>query len=173
MIGAGCRVGGEVGESVFLGFANKAHEGYLGNSIICPWVNLGALTTTSNLKNTYGAVKVTLEDRRVGSGHNKLGSVIGDHVKTAIGTLLGTGTILGVGTNVFGGGLLQQPYVPAFVWGAGPGAGEYALDRMLSTARTAMGRRAITMSTAEEALLTALFARTASRRTAFLGRMAG
>lgn len=170
MIGAGCRIGGEVGESVFLGFSNKAHEGYVGNSVICPWVNLGALTTTSNLKNTYGPVKVTLDGKRVTSGHSKLGSIIGDHVKTAIGTLLGTGTILGVGTNVFGGGLLQQAFVPAFVWGAGPGSGEYALDRMLSTARTAMGRRDIEMSEAEEALLTALFQRTAARRAAFLGR---
>ncbi len=173
VIGANCRIGGEVGESVFLGFANKAHEGYLGNSIVCPWVNLGALTTTSNLKNTYGPVKVTLEGRRVGSGLSKLGSIIGDHVKTSIGTLLGTGTLLGVGTNVFGGGLLPQGTVPAFVWGAGPGAGEYALDRMLDTARSMMSRREVEMSEAEAALLTSLFARTAGSRAAFLGRGAG
>lgn len=173
VIGAGCRIGGEVGESVFLGFANKAHEGFLGNSVICPWVNLGALTTTSNLKNTYGPVKVMIENRRVSSGLTKLGSIVGDHVKTAIGTLLGTGTILGVGANVFGGGLLGHGSVPAFVWGAGAGAGEYALDRMMATARTVMGRRDVMMSDAEAALLAQVFARTAERRAAFLGRAAG
>jgi UDP-N-acetylglucosamine diphosphorylase/glucosamine-1-phosphate N-acetyltransferase len=168
--GANCRLGGEIGESVFLGFANKAHEGYLGNSVIAPWVNLGALTTTSNLKNTYGPIKMTVDGRRVTSGLTKLGAIIGDHTKTAIGTLLGTGTVLGVASNIFGGGLLPAPAVPAFAWGGGDGSGEHALDRAVATARVVMGRRAIEMTPAEAALLEAVFARSARERAAFLGR---
>ncbi len=168
--GANCRLGGEIAECVFLGFSNKSHEGFLGNSVVGPWVNLGALTTTSNLKNTYGPIKMAVGERRVNSGLTKLGSIIGDHTKTAIGTLLGTGTVLGVASNVFGGGQLAASRVPAFVWGTGPGAGEYAVDRALSTARTVMGRRSIEMTPAEEALVSAVFARTARERAAFLGR---
>jgi UDP-N-acetylglucosamine diphosphorylase/glucosamine-1-phosphate N-acetyltransferase len=170
VIGAGCRIGGEVGESVFFGFANKAHEGYVGNSVICPWVNLGALTTTSNLKNTYGSIKVSLDGRRVSSGLQKLGAVVADHTKTAIGTLLGTGSVLGVAVNVFGGGLVQRPYVPAFIWGGGTDGGEYAVDRALGTARTAMERRSLEITPAQADLLRAVFVRTAEERAAFLGR---
>ena len=93
---------GEIATSAFLGYANKAHDGFVGHSVVGHWVNLGALTTTSNLKNTYGPVRLVVGDRRIDTGRQYLGTLFGDHAKTAIGTMLGTGTVVGTGANVFG-----------------------------------------------------------------------
>lgn len=116
VIGPRCRVRGEVAASVFLGYANKAHFGFVGHSVIGRWVNLGAGTTTSDLKNTYGPVRLRLPSGPVETDRQFLGSLIGDHVKTAIGTQLDTGTVVGVGAHLFGG---QRPpkYVPPFAFG--------------------------------------------------------
>ena len=100
--GPECRVHGEIATSAFLGYANKAHDGFVGHSVVGHWVNLGALTTTSNLKNTYGPVRLVVGDRRIDTGRQYLGTLFGDHAKTAIGTMLGTGTVVGTGANVFG-----------------------------------------------------------------------
>ncbi len=114
-IGPRCKVRGEVTRVVFLGFANKAHSGFVGDSVIGRWANLGANTVTSNLKNTYGPVRIELPGERIETGRQFLGSLIGDHAKTAIGTLLNTGTVIGVGANVVASG--QPPkYVPPFTW---------------------------------------------------------
>ena len=110
-------VRGEVSSTIFNGYANKAHDGFVGHSVIGHWVNLGAGTTTSNLKNTYGTVRLDGgRARTIDTGRQFLGSLIGDHAKTAIGTMLPTGTVVGAGANVFGGGLGK--YVPPFSWGA-------------------------------------------------------
>ncbi|HVO34908.1 MAG TPA: putative sugar nucleotidyl transferase [Gemmatimonadales bacterium] len=115
-IGPRCVVRGEISGSVFLGYANKSHDGFLGSSVVGRWVNLGAGTITSNLKNTYGPVRLRLGAARYETGLTFLGSLIGDHVKTAIGTMLPTGCVIGVGANLFGS---RRPpsEVPAFAWG--------------------------------------------------------
>lgn len=112
-------VRGEVSTTVFLGYANKAHDGFVGHSVLGHWVNLGAGTTTSNLKNTYGAVRLAVGASILETGRQFLGSLIGDHAKTAIGTLLPTGTVIGAGANVFGPGLGK--YLPPFAWGTDGG----------------------------------------------------
>ena len=128
VIGPHCRIRGEVSGSVFLGYANKAHDGFVGDSVIGHWVNLGALTTTSNLKNTYGAVSLNAGGESWDTGRRFLGSLIGDHVKTAIGTMLGTGTIIGAGANVFDAPAVPK-FVPPFAWG-GTGRRPHAVRRV-------------------------------------------
>ena len=118
VFGPRCVVRGEISASSFIGYANKSHDGFVGNSVIGHWVNLGAGTTTSNLKNTYGPVRLEIAGRRVDTGRTNVGSLIGDHAKTAIGTMLSTGTIIGAGASVFGGEPVPK-YVVPFAWGAG------------------------------------------------------
>lgn len=116
-IGPRCKVRGEIVSVVFLGYGNKGHDGFVGHSVIGRWANLGAGTTTSNLKNTYGPVRLDLPGGRVETGRQFLGSLIGDHAKTAIGTMLSTGSAVGVGANVFGW-RIPPKYVPPFAWGS-------------------------------------------------------
>ena len=115
-IGPECRIGGEVMNSFFHGFSNKAHYGFIGHSYVGEWVNLGAGTTNSNLKNTYGTVKMTINGETLDSGERFLGCLIGDHAKLGIGSLVPTGAVIGVGANCFGGGMLSK-VVPNFSWG--------------------------------------------------------
>ena len=143
-IGPRCKVRGEVTSSVFLGYANKAHEGFVGHSVIGRWVNLGAGTTTSNLKNTYGEIRVEIAGQRYESGRQLLGTVFGDHAKTAIGTQLDTGTLVGAGANVFG--VARPPKcVPPFAWGAG---GVMRLDGFLAIVERVLPRRQIEVTEA-------------------------
>lgn len=153
-LGPRCRVRGEVSTSVFFGYANKAHDGFLGHSAVGRWVNLGAGTTNSNLKNTYGAVRLDLGGERIETGRQLLGALIGDHAKTAIGTLLPTGAIVGVGANVFGAAHVPK-HVPAFAWGL---AGEReTLDGFLTTARRVLPRRSVEVTDAVAAGLEAAY----------------
>ena len=155
--GPECRIAGEVEECVWQGYANKRHHGFVGHSAIGEWVNLGALTTTSDLKNNYGNVRVTIDGREVDSGSPKVGSVLGAHVKTGIGTLLPTGAVVGVGSNLFGGGVFAPKALPSFSWWDGRGNAEHAFDKFLATARVAMSRRGREMSRADEAVLRRAF----------------
>ena len=117
-IGPHCNVHGEMASSVFLGYANKSHDGFMGHSVVGRWVNVGAGTITSNLKNTYGPVRLEIADARVDTAQQFLGTLFGDHAKTAIGTLLGTGTVVGAGANVFDA-VRAPKYVAPFAWGGG------------------------------------------------------
>jgi UDP-N-acetylglucosamine diphosphorylase/glucosamine-1-phosphate N-acetyltransferase len=144
VFGPECRVRGEISASVFLGFANKSHDGFVGHSVIGHWVNLGAGTTTSNLKNTYGPVRLEVEGERIETGRLNLGSLIGDHAKTAIGTMLGTGTVISAGANVFGPPGAPK-YVPPFAWGSS-GAERMSEDGFLRIAERVMARRNIAFS---------------------------
>ncbi len=151
-IGPACRVHGQVEESVILGYANKAHDGFLGHAYLGRWVNLGALTTNSDLKNNYGTVRIRTATGEHDTGLTKLGCLLGDHVKTAIGTLLSTGTVVEAGCNLFGAATPPR-YVPPFTWGAGADAAAYDIDRFLATARIVEARRGLTLSDEAEALL--------------------
>lgn len=163
-IGPECRIAGEVEASIWQGFANKRHHGFIGHSVIGEWVNLGALTTTSDLKNNYGPVRVTIDGREIDSRNPKVGSIVGGHVKTGIGTLLATGAVIGTGANLFGGGRLAPKSTASFAWWDGERTVEHALEKFLATARIAMGRRARSLGPADERLLRAVFAATAGER---------
>jgi UDP-N-acetylglucosamine diphosphorylase / glucose-1-phosphate thymidylyltransferase / UDP-N-acetylgalactosamine diphosphorylase / glucosamine-1-phosphate N-acetyltransferase / galactosamine-1-phosphate N-acetyltransferase len=147
-IGPSCKVHGELEECIILGFSNKAHDGFLGHAYLGVGVNVGAMTTTSDLKNNYSNVRIWTPEGEVDSGQMKLGALIGDHVKTAIGTLLNTGTVIGAGSNVFGG--MPPKYLPPFSWGAD---GEYAFDKFMETASVAMQRRGVPLNASQRDML--------------------
>ena len=163
-IGPVCRIGGEVEQSIFLGYSNKYHEGFLGHSYVGEWVNLGALTTNSDLKNNYSSVKVIVGGELVESGLTKVGSFLGDHVKTGIGTLLGTGMVIGFATNIFGGGMIREKSIPSFCWGDTNNLEEYELDKAIKTAQIVMERRNIKFSQEEKELFKKIFAMTKKER---------
>ena len=143
-VGPICKVRGEVEASVIVGFSNKAHDGFLGHAMVGCWVNLGAFTTNSDLKNNYGEVRIGGPSGRIPTGLMKVGCFLGDHVKTGIGTLLNTGTMVGAGSNLFGG-LLPPSYVPPFSWGTGSALTEFRLEKFLEVAERAMGRRDVVL----------------------------
>jgi len=171
--GPGCRVAGEVEESVWQGWANKRHHGFVGHSVVGEWVNLGALTTTSDLKNNYGPVRVWTAEGERDSGSNKVGSFIGAHVKTGIGTLLPTGCSIGVGSNLFGGGRFAPRRLPAFAWWDGERTVEHRLEKFLETAAIAMGRRGSALRPEDGEVLSMLFRSSAPERGDFLARQGG
>jgi UDP-N-acetylglucosamine diphosphorylase/glucosamine-1-phosphate N-acetyltransferase len=146
----GCAIGedsyvrGEISESVVLGHSNKAHDGFVGHSYLGRWVNLGAGTITSNLKNTYGTVTLWTPEGMRDSGTLKLGAFFGDHVKTGIGMRLTTGTVIGAGANVYGSAMPPK-YVAPFSWGEGDSLSEYRVDKFLEIAERAMARRQVTL----------------------------
>jgi len=142
--GPECRLRGEIATSVFLGYANKSHDGFVGHSVLGHWVNLGALTTTSNLKNTYGPVRLEVAGRRIETDRRNLGTLFGDHAKTAIGTMLATGTVVGAGANVFGAPTPPK-YVPPFSWG-GDGAARVTSEGFLTVAERVMLRRNVSLT---------------------------
>lgn len=162
-IGPVSKVGGEVEASIIHGFTNKQHDGFLGHSYLGEWVNLGADTNNSDLKNNYSPVRVTLPGGEIETGCQFLGSIIGDHTKTAIGTLLNTGSIIGVGCNIFGAGFPPK-YVPSFSWGGGQGLSEYAFEKFLPTAERVLARRGRRLSPAMANLLRRVFETTAAER---------
>jgi len=155
-IGPLCKVSGEVNGCVFEGYSNKAHGGYLGNSIIGRWVNLGAFTTTSNLKNTYSPITMNVNGTPVKTEELFIGSIIGDHVKTSIGTTLNTGTLIGYGSTIFNTGFHDR-WIPPFSWGS-PGSYESIdLDKLLSTIRTVKKRRNLELTQVDKELITYLY----------------
>ena len=150
-IGPHCKVRGEVSHCVFLGYANKAHDGFVGHSVIGRWVNLGAGTITSDLKNTYGPVRLDAAGTTIETGLLHLGTLLGDHAKTAIGTLLGTGTIVGAGANFFDA-VRTPKYVAPFAWG-GTGRERMTRDGFLRIAERVLPRRDVPVDEATRASL--------------------
>jgi hypothetical protein len=130
---------------VLLGYANKAHDGHLGHAYLGRWVNLGAETTNSDLKNNYGPVRLWTPDGERDTGTIKLGCLLGDHVKTGIGTLLNTGTVVGAGSNLYGAAMPPR-YVPPFSWGTGEALVPYRLEKFLEVAARAMARRDVELT---------------------------
>jgi UDP-N-acetylglucosamine diphosphorylase/glucosamine-1-phosphate N-acetyltransferase len=164
-IGPYCRVGGEVDASILHGYVNKYHAGFLGHSYVCPWVNLGALTTNSDLKNDYSHVRVPVGADSIDTGLTKMGCFIADHTKTAIGTLLNTGSSVGAMSMVLPDGQLAPKHIPSFCKVA---RGELTegvdLERTLRTARAAMERRNCELTAAEERLWRRLYVQTRAER---------
>jgi UDP-N-acetylglucosamine diphosphorylase/glucosamine-1-phosphate N-acetyltransferase len=156
-IGPVCKVNGEVGGVIFQGYANKAHEGHLGDSYVGKWVNLGAGTTNSNLLNTYTPVKTRVlpGDRYEDTGLVFLGAIIGDHTKTAIGTRLTTGCVIGTGAMLASSATVPQSVRP-FTWLTDQREQHFRLSKFLEVAEAAMARRRVELTPAERAQLTAL-----------------
>lgn len=165
-IGPVCRIGGEVEESIIHGYSNKYHDGFLGHAYVGEWVNLGALTTNSDLKNDYSNVEVMLDGRRsINTGSTKVGSVIGDHVKTSIGTLLNTGSYVGAMALIMATGKPLPKFIPSFAWFLeGIVTKGFGKGKLYETAETAMGRRNCQWSQAEQAMWDAVFEMTAPMR---------
>ena len=168
--GPHCRVGGEVEESIFHGYSNKYHDGFIGHAYVGEWVNFGAMTTNSDLKNNYGEIKVELPSGLISTGLNKVGSFIGDHAKTGIGTLLTTGMVMGHSVNIFGGGLAGGRFVPSFQWGGKDGFVEYDVDKAISTAKIVMSRRGREMTNADVELVRYISQATSAHRSGWKAR---
>jgi UDP-N-acetylglucosamine diphosphorylase/glucosamine-1-phosphate N-acetyltransferase len=170
-VGPVCRLGGEVEECVIQGYSNKYHDGFLGHAYVGEWVNLGALTTNSDLKNDYTSVEVIQNGKKVDTGSTKVGSMIGDHTKTSIGTLLNTGAIVGSMALIMATGQPLPKTIPSFAWLINgvvtKGFGRKALYR---TAATAMGRRKLEWTPAIEAMWERVFELTAEERNEAIKR---
>ncbi len=163
-IGPNCKVGGEITNSVLFGYSNKAHDGFLGNSVIGEWCNLGADTNNSNLKNNYSTVQVyDIENQKmISSGLTFCGLFMGDHSKCGINTMFNTGTVVGVCANIFGAGFPPK-YIPSFSWGGFDGAPAFQFDKAAELARQVFKRREIEFDQVEEAILKSVFDMTESR----------
>jgi len=137
-----CKVGGEVNNSVMLGYSSKGHDGFLGNSVIGEWCNLGADTNTSNLKNTYDVVRIWNygQESFVSTGLQFCGLIMGDHSKSSINTMFNTGTVVGVNVNVFGTGFPRQ-FIPSFSWGGPSGYKKYNFKKSVEVAKRVFARR--------------------------------
>jgi UDP-N-acetylglucosamine diphosphorylase/glucosamine-1-phosphate N-acetyltransferase len=164
-LGPNCRIGGEVEASIVHGHSNKYHDGFLGHSYVGEWVNLGAGTYNSDLRNDYGEVTVTVDGCPVATGSAKVGCFLGDHTKTGLGTLLNTGTNAGVFCNLLPSGTLLPKYVPSFAsWWNGRLTDRAVLDELLQTAATVMRRRGVALTEAQAALYRHLFEESAAER---------
>ena len=156
-IGERVKVNGEINSTIMIGHCNKGHDGFVGHSVIGRWANLGANTVTSNLKNSYGTVQLWTPQGVRETGLQFLGSLIGDHVKTGIGTRLTTGCVLGAGANVFGTTMPPKVVAP-FAWGEAPTWGVFAADKFLEVTQRVMARRDVPLTAGMRACLTAAHA---------------
>jgi UDP-N-acetylglucosamine diphosphorylase/glucosamine-1-phosphate N-acetyltransferase len=157
-IGPHSKVGGEVNNSVIFGYSNKAHDGFLGNSVVGEWCNLGADTNNSNLKNNYGNVKLYnyLQQKSVDTGMQFCGLIMGDYSKTGINTMLNTGTVVGVAANIFGAGF-PPAHIPSFSWGGAEGFDTYQSEKLFETSEKVFERRGIKFGDKEKKMLNAVF----------------
>lgn len=157
-IGPVCKVGGEVHNTIFHSYANKAHDGFIGNSLVGQWCNLGADTNTSNLKNNYSTIRITDWNTReeVETGQQFIGTIMGDHTKTAINTQLNTGTISGVSCNIFSGEFPPK-LIPSFSWVATNVIQPYMVDKAIETMTAMMKRRNVEMTEEYESLMRHIF----------------
>ncbi len=162
-IGKVCKVGGEIEDSIILPYSNKQHAGFLGHAYLGSWVNIGADTNCSDLKNNYGNVKVYINGEVVDSGSQFLGVIMGDHTKTAINTMFNTGTIVGFSCNIFGAGFPPK-YLPSFSWGGSDAVTTYDIERSIETANRVMARREKYLFNVEEKLFRKIFDLTKKER---------
>ncbi|HBI80748.1 MAG TPA: glucose-1-phosphate thymidylyltransferase [Bacteroidales bacterium] len=165
-VGPYCKVGGEVNNSVFFAYSNKAHDGFIGNSVIGEWCNLGAGTNSSNLKNNYATIKLWnyLKKEFVNTGLQFCGLIMGDHSKCGINTMFNTGTVVGVSANIFGDGFPRN-FIPSFSWGGASGFSAYQPEKAFETASIMMSRRNIPFTSIDKAILLKVFELTQEYRT--------
>lgn len=164
-IGPHCKVGGEVNNSVIQGYTNKAHDGFLGNSVIGAWCNLGADTNTSNLKNNYANVRLWsyVSERFADTGLLFCGLIMGDHSKCGINTMFNTGTVVGVACNIFGDGFPRN-FIPSYSWGGAHGFSTNQVRKVLETESIVMARRGLELDEEYKSILEHLFEISAKQR---------
>lgn len=164
-IGPHCKIGGEINNSVISGYSNKAHDGFLGNSVVGEWCNLGADTNNSNLKNNYTEVRLWdyVKEGFQPTGRQFCGMIMGDHSKCAINTMFNTGTVVGVFANIFGSGFPRN-FVPSFSWGGAAKMIVYQLPKAMEVAEIVMERRNITLSPEDRGILEYVFELTGKYR---------
>lgn len=157
-IGPNSKVGGEVNNSVIFGFSNKAHDGFLGNSVLGEWCNLGADTNNSNLKNNYAPVKLWdySTERFANTGLQFCGLIMGDHSKCGINTMFNTGTVIGVSANIFGSGFPRN-FIPSFAWGGAHGFEVYTMPKVLQTVKIVLSRRGLELEQVDIDILAHIF----------------
>lgn len=157
-IGPYSKIGGEVNNSVVFGYSNKGHDGFLGNSVLGEWCNLGADTNNSNLKNNYAEVRLwSYETERFAkTGLQFCGLMMGDHSKCGINTMFNTGTVVGVSANIFGSGFPRN-FIPSYSWGGHSGFTSYLTKKAFEVAKVVMDRRGVSFTTQDEAILTHVF----------------
>jgi UDP-N-acetylglucosamine diphosphorylase/glucosamine-1-phosphate N-acetyltransferase len=165
-VGPHSKVGGEVNNSVFFGYSNKGHDGFLGNSVIGEWCNLGADTNNSNLKNNYAEVRIWSYETEnfAKTGLQFCGLMMGDHSKCGINTMFNTGTVVGVSANIFGSGFPRN-FIPSFSWGGAKGFTTYLTSKAFEVAQVVMKRRGLELSTQDSAILEHVFELSAAYRT--------
>ena len=151
-----CKVGGEIENSIFLPFSNKQHAGFIGHSYIGSWVNIGADTNCSDLKNNYGNIKAYINGDEIDTKRQFLGLIMGDHSKTAINTMFNTGTTVGFSCNISGAGFPKK-YIPSFSWGGYDSLTIYEIEKSINTAKKVLQRRNIEMNNSEENLFRKIF----------------
>jgi UDP-N-acetylglucosamine diphosphorylase/glucosamine-1-phosphate N-acetyltransferase len=164
-IGPGSKAGGEINNSVIFGNSNKAHDGFLGNSVIGEWCNIGADSNNSNLKNNYAEVKLWSykEEKFINTGLTFCGLIMGDHSKCGINTMFNTGTVVGVNANIFGSGFPRN-FVPSFSWGGAHGLSTFTIPKAFDVAEKVMGRRNLILDDKEKAILMAIYKKTEKYR---------
>jgi UDP-N-acetylglucosamine diphosphorylase/glucosamine-1-phosphate N-acetyltransferase len=165
-VGPFSKVGGEVSNSVIFGYSNKGHDGFLGSSVIGEWCNLGADTNTSNLKNNYAHVKLWNYSTECfePTGLQFCGLMMGDHAKCGINTMFNTGTVVGVGANVFGAGFPKN-FIPSYAWGGASDLGTFQTKKFYEVAEAVMKRRGLEFSSVEKEITDKVFELTAQYRT--------
>ncbi len=164
-IGPHSKVGGEINNSIIFGYSNKSHDGFLGNSVLGEWCNLGADTNTSNLKNNYSDMKLWsyAKGKFEPTGQQFLGMIMGDHSKCGINTMFNSGTVVGISANIFGAGYPRN-FIPSFTWGGPQGMSVYPLDKAFETAEKVLQRRKIGLSEIDKNILNFIFIETAKYR---------
>ncbi len=162
-VGKVSKIGGEVENTIIHSYSNKQHNGFLGNSYLGSWVNLGAGTTNSDLKNNYGNIKVFINNKIINSGQQFVGLTMGDHSKAAINTSFNTGTVVGVNCNVFGG-TFPPKYIPSFSWGGSEALTTFDIDRSIEVAERVMERRNVVLTDIDKELFRTVFNLTVPER---------
>ena len=161
-----CKIGGEISNVVMFAYSNKGHDGFLGNSVLGEWCNLGADTNNSNLKNNYAKVRLWNYDseRFDQTGLQFCGLIMGDHSKSAINTMFNTGTVVGVNCNIFASGFPRN-FIPSFSWGGTAGFSTYLPEKAFEAAKVAMARREVPFTEEDARILLQVFQESAKYRT--------
>jgi UDP-N-acetylglucosamine diphosphorylase/glucosamine-1-phosphate N-acetyltransferase len=157
-LGPYSKVGGELANVVIFGYSNKAHDGFIGNSVIGEWCNIGADTNASNLKNTYEEVRLwsIAQNTFVSTGQTFCGTIMADHSKCGINTMFNTGTVVGVSSNIYGHGY-QRNFLPSFVWGSTSGLKQYEIEKALDVAKIMYMRRGLEMQEVDRKILYSVY----------------